>query len=217
MGRRFLAGSKMELSQVLGKTRIVPVVSIDDANYAVPLARTLLVSGIGVVEITLRTAAALDAIENIVRSIPDMVVGAGSIRDAEQMAQVSDAGACFAVSPGATEKLIREAARMEMPFIPGATTPSEMLLLLEQGFTLQKFFPAEVAGGIGLLKAIAGPLPELQFMPTGGISADLAGDYLTLPNVIAIGGSWIATPALINAGDFEQIRQRAVQAAQQNF
>jgi 2-dehydro-3-deoxyphosphogluconate aldolase / (4S)-4-hydroxy-2-oxoglutarate aldolase len=207
----------MELSQILGEARVVPVVAIDDATQAVPLARTLLAAGIAIVEITLRTPAALESIENIVRNIPDMIVGAGSIRDAEQMVQISDAGARFAVSPGATAKLISAASRMEMPFIPGATTPSEMLLLLEQEFTLQKFFPAEASGGIDLLRAIAGPLPEIRFMPTGGISADLADDYLALPNVIAIGGSWIATPALINAGDFEQIGRQAAQVAQQNF
>ena len=207
----------MDLPQILEDARIVPIVVIDDASYAVPLAETLLAAGIGIVEITLRTPAALDSIENIVRHIPDMIVGAGSIRDAEQMVQISDAGAHFAVSPGATDKLISSASRMKMPFIPGATTPSEMLLLLEQGFTLQKFFPAEASGGIDLLRAIVGPLPEIRFMPTGGISADLADDYLALPNVIAIGGSWIATPALINAGDFEQISQQAAQVAQQNF
>jgi 2-dehydro-3-deoxyphosphogluconate aldolase/(4S)-4-hydroxy-2-oxoglutarate aldolase len=207
----------MDLPQILEDARIVPIVVIDDASYAAPLAETLLAAGIGIVEITLRTPAALDSIENIARHIPDMIVGAGSIRDAEQMVQISDAGARFAVSPGATDKLIRSASRMKMPFIPGATTPSEMLLLLEQGFTLQKFFPAEASGGIDLLRAIAGPLPEIRFMPTGGISADLADDYLALPNVIAIGGSWIATPALINAGDFKQISQQAAQVAQQNF
>jgi 2-dehydro-3-deoxyphosphogluconate aldolase/(4S)-4-hydroxy-2-oxoglutarate aldolase len=204
----------MDLPQILEKARIVPVVAIDDADCAVPLAEALLASGIGVVEITLRTPAALEAIENIARKIPDMIVGAGSIRDAEQMVQISDVGAHFAVSPGSTDKLIRAASRMKMPFIPGAMTPSEVLVLLEQGFTLQKFFPAEAAGGIDLLRAIEGPIPEVRFMPTGGISAYLADDYLALPNVIAIGGSWIATPALINAGDFEQIGQRAAQMLQ---
>lgn len=207
----------MELSQVLGEARIVPVVVIDDASHAVPLAETLLAAGIGVVEITLRTAAALDAIENLARNIPDILVGAGSVRDVEQMSRADNAGARFTVSPGATAKLISAASRLKIPFIPGAMTPSEMLALLEQGFALQKFFPAEASGGIDLLRAIAGPLPEIQFMPTGGISVDLAEDYLALPNVIAIGGSWITPPALINAGDFEQIGRIAAQVAQRQF
>jgi 2-dehydro-3-deoxyphosphogluconate aldolase/(4S)-4-hydroxy-2-oxoglutarate aldolase len=142
-----------------------------------------------------------------------MVVGAGSILNAEQLARVNNAGARFAVSPGASESLIGEALRLKMTFIPGAATPTEMLFLLEQGFILQKFFPAQAAGGIDLLRAVAGPLPDIRFMPTGGISAELASGYLALPNVTAIGGSWIAPPALLDAGDFEQIGRRASAAA----
>jgi 2-dehydro-3-deoxyphosphogluconate aldolase/(4S)-4-hydroxy-2-oxoglutarate aldolase len=206
----------MEISELLGGTRIVPVVSIADARLAVPLAEILLSSGISIIEITLRTPAALEAIENISRAVPDMKVGAGSIRLAEQLVQIRDAGARFAVSPGATDKLINQAAQISMPFIPGALTPSEMLVLLERGFTLQKFFPAETSGGIDLLRAVATPIPEVRFMATGGISAALAIDYLAEPNVAAIGGSWIAPNSLIKAGDFDQIARMASQAAQHN-
>lgn len=205
----------MELTTILEQARIVPVVAIDDTARAVPLAQTLVAAGITIIEVTLRTPTALESIEKIARNVPQMIVGAGSIRYAEQMAQIKDAGARFAVSPGSTAKLISAASQVKMPFIPGATTPSEMLLLLEQEYTVQKFFPAEASGGIDLLRAISGPIPEIRFMPTGGISADLAEDYLALPNVIAVGGSWIATPALINAGDFEQIGRQAAQVAQE--
>jgi len=204
----------MEIIELLGSTRIVPVVSIDDAGLAVPLARTLLDSGIAIIEITLRTPAALEAIENVAREIPEMIVGAGSIRRPEQIAGIKQAGARFAVSPGATDTLISEATRQKVPFLPGAATPSEMLVLLEKGFTLQKFFPAETVGGIDLLRAVAGPVPEVRFVPTGGISLELATDYLAQPNVAAIGGSWIAPSSLVNAGDFDQIARLARQAQQ---
>ena len=207
----------MEMANLLGGTRIVPVVMIGHAVQAVPLAETLLASGIGIIEITLRTPEALRAIEQVTRAVPDMIVGAGSIRRAQQMTEISNAGAHFAVSPGATGHLVTEAQRLKLPFIPGAVTPSEILVLLEQGFTLQKFFPAQAAGGVAALAAFAGPIPEVQFMPTGGISPGLAHDYLALANVAAIGGSWIAPPALIRAGEFEQIAALARQAARLEF
>jgi 2-dehydro-3-deoxyphosphogluconate aldolase/(4S)-4-hydroxy-2-oxoglutarate aldolase len=203
----------MGIEKLLGSTRIVPVVTIDEADLAVPLAEVLLASGLGVIEITLRTAVALKAIENVARRVPGMIVGAGSIRRWEQIAQVQEAGAHFGISPGSTNKLVNEALRLKIPFIPGATTPSEILELLEQGFTLQKFFPAELAGGLAMLRALASPVPEAQFMPTGGISPELAVDYLAQLNVAAIDGSWIAPPSLINARDFDQIEWLARQAA----
>ena len=217
MAHQYLQGVTVEISELLGGTRIVPVVAIEDARLAVPLAETLISSGINIIEITLRTPEALDAIENVSRAIPEMKVGAGSIRLVEQFAQVRDAGARFAVSPGATDKLINQAARLSIPFIPGAITPSEILALFERGFTLQKFFQAESAGGIDLLRAMASPVPEVRFMATGGISAELAIDYLAEPNVAAIGGSWIAPASLIKARDFDQISQLASQAAQHNL
>jgi len=204
----------MDIADLFAATRIIPVVSIDEASHAAPLAEALLGSGIGVIEITLRTAAALQSIEVLASQFPDMIVGAGSVRDAAQMVQISDAGARFAISPGVTAKLVAAAAQAKMPYVPGAATPSEVLKLLEQGFTLQKLFPAQTVGGVDFLRAIAGPVPEVRFVPTGGITADLANDYLEQPNVAAIGGSWIAPPTLINAGDFKRIAELAAHAAQ---
>ena len=203
----------VEFAGLIEAARIVPVVVIDDADCAIPLAETLRDSGLGIIEITLRTPEALKAIEKVAHSVPEMLVGAGSIRSAGQMVEIGNAGADFAVSPGATERLVTEARRLQMPFIPGAATPSEILVLLEQGFTLQKFFPAQAAGGIRMLRAFASPIPEVQFMPTGGISPELASDYLAEPNVAAIGGSWITPPELIRAGEYGQIATLARQAA----
>jgi 2-dehydro-3-deoxyphosphogluconate aldolase/(4S)-4-hydroxy-2-oxoglutarate aldolase len=141
-----------------------------------------------------------------------MLVGAGSVRRAEQFAEVRDAGADFVVSPGHTDALVNAAHDAGLPFVPGASTPSEMISLLEKGYRLQKFFPAEVAGGIGMLKSVASPIPEARFMPTGGITPDTAPQFLALPNVAAIGGSWIAPAKLVAARDFETIGRLAADA-----
>ena len=185
--------------------RVVPVVVIEDADVAVPLAETLLASGLQAIEVTLRTPAALDAIAAISGKVPELVVGAGSVRNASQVNQVLDAGAKFGVSPGHSDALLDAVDAAGLPFIPGAITPSESLALLDRGYTLQKFFPAGVAGGVPYLKAVSGPLPEVRFMPTGGISADNARDYLALPNVSCIGGSWMVPAAALRDRDFEAI------------
>jgi len=161
----------------------------------------------------LRTAAGLGAIERIAKEVPDMLVGAGSVRRAAQVADVKSAGARFAVSPGSSDALLEAVADAELPFVPGAVTASEMLKLLELGYTLQKFFPAELSGGAAFLKAIGAPIPEVGFMPTGGIGPDNAKDYLSLANVVCIGGSWIAPPALLRDGDFAAIAKLAAAAA----
>ncbi len=192
---------------------MVPVVVIDDVETAVPLAETLVNAGVSVIEVTLRTDAALAAIEAIAKSVPDMVTGAGSVRTPGQMQAVVDAGAKFTVCPGATDRLVDAAQQSGVPFFPGGATPSEMLRLYELGFTTQKFFPAEVAGGIPMLKAVSGPLPEVSFMPTGGISAERANDYLALPNVACVGGSWITPKSLLAAGDYAAIGRLAAEAA----
>ena len=189
--------------------RIVPVVVLDEADVAVPLARTLLEAGIGAIEVTLRTPAAVDAIGRIARDVPDIVVGAGSLRTPAQVRAVRDSGARFGVSPGATPTLLAAAADAGLPFVPGAQTASEMLTLFEAGFTLQKFFPAESAGGVAFLEAIAAPLPEVRFMPTGGVTPDNAAGYLALENVSAVGGSWLTPRKLLAARDYDAIGRLA--------
>lgn len=203
----------MNAAELLAESRIVPVVVIEAADTAVPLAETLLASGLNTIEVTLRTKASVVAIERIASEVPDMLVGAGSVRRASQVADVLAAGARFVVSPGSSDALLDAVADAGMPYVPGAMTPSETLKLLDDGYTLQKFFPAELAGGIALLKAVGAPIPEVSFMPTGGISPANAGDYLALPNVACIGGSWIAPAALLAARDFDAIAQLATDAA----
>jgi 2-dehydro-3-deoxyphosphogluconate aldolase/(4S)-4-hydroxy-2-oxoglutarate aldolase len=203
----------MDASQLLVASKIVPVVVLANADVAVPLAEALLSIGLNVIEVTLRTDDALQGIEKIAKSVPDMIVGAGSLRRPEQFAEIAAAGAKFAVSPGASQRLLDAATKHEMPFIPGAATPSEMIALFEQGYRLQKFFPAELAGGRPFLKAVGGPLPELRFMPTGGVTPDNAMDYLKLDNVSCIGGSWITPNQHQQSGDFDAIRQIGADAA----
>ena len=197
----------MDASKLLVGSKIVPVVVLASADVAVPLAEALLESGLGVIEVTLRTDDALRGIEQIAKSVPDMVVGAGSLRRPEQFADIAAAGARFAVSPGSSLQLLAAAADHDMPFIPGAATPSEMIALFEQGYQLQKFFPAELAGGRPFLKAVGAPLPEVRFMPTGGVTPVNAMDYLNMSNVACIGGSWITPLDLQVKRDFEAIRQ----------
>lgn len=194
--------------------RIVPVVVLDDATAAVPLARTLVEAGIGAIEVTLRTPAAIEAIELIARDVPEILVGAGSLRTPLQVRAVRDRGARFGVSPGATSTLLAAAAESALPFVPGAQTASEMLALFEAGFTLQKFFPAELAGGVAFLEAVAAPLPEIRFMPTGGVTPGNAASYLALDNVSAVGGSWLAPRELLAREDYDAIGQLARDAVQ---
>ena len=203
----------MNAADLLAGQRVVPVVVVDDAAHAVPLAKTLLASGLSAIEVTLRTEAGLDAIERIANDVPDMLVGAGSVRRAAQVAEVKSAGAAFAVSPGSSDALLEAVADAELAFVPGAVTASEMLELLDLGYTLQKFFPAELSGGAAFLKAVGAPIPEVSFMPTGGISPANAEDYLSLDNVACIGGSWIAPSGLLCEQDFEAIAGLAAAAA----
>lgn len=203
----------MQARELLAGIRIVPVVVIDEIETAAPLAETLLEAGIKAMEITLRTDAGLDAISAVADKVPDMLVGAGSLRTPGQIEDVTNAGARFGVSPGSTPTLVTAARDAGLPFIPGAATASEMLSLLEQGVTLQKFFPAELAGGAAYLKAVGAPLPEVTFMPTGGIGPGNAADYLALGNVSCLGGSWLAPGKLLAARDFDAIHALARDAA----
>lgn len=204
--------NNMDALSLLEKFKLVPVLVINNAQTASDLARCLQDGGIGALEITLRTPAALSALETIANSVEGMLLGAGSIRQAGQLESVKNAGASFAVSPGATETLVNAAKKLAMPFVPGAVTPSEMLALYEKGYTLQKFFPAELSGGASLLKAVAAPMPELRFFPTGGINATLVTEYSKLPNVVSIGGSWFAPAELIAEKKFSQITKKAKEA-----
>lgn len=203
----------MNAADLLANQRVVPVVVVDDARDAAPLARTLLASGLNAIEVTLRTEAGLEAIERIACDVPGMLVGAGSVRRAAQIAEVQSAGAAFAVSPGSSDSLLDAVADAGLPFVPGAVTASEVLKLLDLGYTLQKFFPAELSGGAAFLKSIGAPIPEVRFMPTGGIGPGNASDYLSLANVACIGGSWIAPSALLHEKDFDAIAALATAAA----
>ncbi|MEU0536459.1 bifunctional 4-hydroxy-2-oxoglutarate aldolase/2-dehydro-3-deoxy-phosphogluconate aldolase [Amycolatopsis tolypomycina] len=170
---------------------VMPVVVIDDADDAVPTARALLAGGIGVIELTLRTPAALSAIERVAAEVPDIVIGAGTVVSPDQAKQAADAGAKFLVTPGCTDAVVDACFETGLPFLPGASTVSEAMRLAERGLSALKFFPAEASGGVAYLKSIAGPLPSLRFCPTGGITVASAPTYLALPNVGCIGGSWL--------------------------
>ena len=184
---------------------IVPVVVLDDDKHAVPLAEALLAGGIGIMEITLRSDAALASIQRISRDLPDMHVGAGTVVDARQMIKVQDAGGAFSFSPGITEELLDCAHDEEIDFIPGIATASDLMLAMQHGIEACKLFPATAIGGVELLKGFAGPFPAMQFCPTGGISLDNMNDFLKLPNVLCVGGSWIVPKKAIADGDFSQI------------
>jgi 2-dehydro-3-deoxyphosphogluconate aldolase/(4S)-4-hydroxy-2-oxoglutarate aldolase len=188
---------------------VMPVVVIDDAADAVPTARALLAGGIGVIELTLRTPAALSAIERVAAEVPDIVVGAGTVTAPEHAKQAADAGAKFLVTPGCTDAVVDACFETGLPFLPGASTVSEAMRLAERGLSAMKFFPAEASGGVAYLKSIAGPLPSLRFCPTGGITVASAPSYLALPNVGCIGGSWL-TASL----DVATIEKLAAEAAQ---
>lgn len=201
------------LETILRQAPVVPVIVIDKLADAAPLARALVMGGLPVLEVTLRTEAALDAIAAMA-GVEGAVVGAGTVLTRKQMKACRKAGAAFAVSPGATRKLLSAAEDEEIPFLPGAATASEAMALLEQGYGLQKFFPAEAAGGARALASFAQPLPQLRFCPTGGITAELAPTYFKLPNVITLGGSWMVPRKLVTAGDWGGIERLARQAAQ---
>ena len=205
---------KMTIDDVLALGHVMPVIVIDDADKAVPLAETLLANGIRTIEITLRTPAALDSIAAIADQCPDMVVGAGTILSPELAQASASAGARFVVSPGSTEAVVTGCQDADVPLLPGASTVSEMMALTEQGFHAIKFFPAMSAGGPNFIKSLASPLPHLTFCPTGGITEATAPDWLSLPNVPCLGGSWIAPATLINAGDWDTIGAHAKAASQ---
>jgi len=204
---------KMTPEHVLKLSPVMPVVVIDDAGHAEPLARALLAGGIRTIEITLRTPAALDSIRAIAQKAPEMIVGAGTVLTHDDLSAAINAGARYALSPGGTSRLLRKARKAAIPFIPGVATSSEIMRGMDLGYRCFKFFPAEQLGGVAALKAQAGPLPDVRFCPTGGISAEKAPSYLALNNVLCVGGSWVAPSEKIRAGDWAGIEAAAKEAA----
>lgn len=190
-------------------SRVVPVIVLHDPAQAVPLAHALLAGGIDVMEITLRSPAALAAMEAVAKTVPHMHLGAGTVTRVAEVQRVIDAGATFALSPGGTDALVDAVRAAGLPFIPGVMTPAEVMHRREQGFSLMKLFPAAQAGGIAMLKALAAPLPDVAFCPTGGVSPENLGAFLALPNVAMAGGSWLTPADALAAGDWTRITQLA--------
>ena len=203
----------MDIAAIAARAPVIPVLTIDRLETAVPLARALVKGGLPVLEITLRTEAAMQALELIVREVPGAVVGAGTVLDEKQVGQVQRAGARFGVSPGCTAELAAAVSAAGLPFLPGVQTISEAMTLADKGFNLLKFFPADTAGGIGWLKAASAPLAGLRFCPTGGIGPETALAYLALANVACVGGSWVAPRDAVADGDWGRIERLAVAAS----
>ena len=202
------------LAATLGLAPVIPVMVIEDLQQAVPLARALCAGGLRVLEITLRTPSALDCIRAIAAEVPEAVVGAGTVLDDAQMKAVKAAGAKFAVSPGATPRLLDSARTQAMAWLPGAVTASEVMAMAEQGLRFLKLFPAVPAGGTAYLSSLGAVFPQVKFCPTGGIGIANAGEFLNLPNVICIGGSWVAPAAMVKSGAWGAITELARAASQ---
>ena len=192
---------------------MIPVLVVDDAGLAVALAEALVAGGLPVLEFTLRTPAALRAVQRVAVNVPGAIVGTGTVRSPEDLDRSADAGAVFAVSPGLSPRLAGAAEHARVPLLPGVATASEAMSAAERGFTTLKLFPAVPVGGVALLRALAGPLPELRFCPTGGVSLKNAPDFLALPNVICVGGSWVAPAPLVAAGDWAAVQALSAEAA----
>jgi 2-dehydro-3-deoxyphosphogluconate aldolase/(4S)-4-hydroxy-2-oxoglutarate aldolase len=206
-------GRQAGLELILRLAPVVAVTTIARVEHAVPLARALVAGGIRTIEITLRTPAALEAIRAIADAVPAAVAGAGTVLSGTDFDAAARAGAKFCVAPGMTPDLLYIVDNSTMPFLPGAATASEAMVLLARGYRLQKFFPAETAGGVACLRALYGPLPGIGFCPTGGIRADNAAEYLRLPNVVCVGGSWLTPAHLVDAGNWNAITALAREAA----
>lgn len=201
------------MEAILRKAPVVPVMVIEKLADAVPLAQALVKGGLPVLEITLRTEAAMESIKAIIGEVEGAIVGAGTVLTPQQLRDCRKAGCAFAVSPGSSGKLLGAAEDEEIALLPGGVTASECMALLEWGYRFQKFFPAEPAGGVSYLSSLASPLPQVRFCPTGGITPEKAKSYLTLSNVITIGGSWMAPKTLVAAGDWKAIEKLAREAA----
>lgn len=201
-----------DIATILAAQPVVPVLVLEEVTTGLQVARALAAGGLSTIEVTLRTRAALEVVRTIRAAEPAMVVGVGSIRTPSDLQAAALAGAAFAVSPGAAPKLLDAARDDPLPFLPGAATASEAMALADRGYRVLKFFPAEPAGGIPYLQALAGPLPDLRFCPTGGVGPGNAPAYLALANVIAVGGSWLAPKGAVAAGDWAKITELAAAA-----
>ncbi|MNM76381.1 KHG/KDPG aldolase [compost metagenome] len=208
-----MSGADPRVRAVLKLAPVIPVFTPDNIDDAVQVAHALFRGGLPVIEVTLRTPNAMEAIKAMVEAVPDAVVGAGTVLDAKQLEQLKAAGGRFAVSPGATDRLYAAARDADLPFLPGVATSSELMRGLEYGLDTFKFFPAVQAGGAAMLSAWNGPFGDVRFCPTGGISAQTASQFLHLPNVLCVGGSWLTTRELLQARDWAKIEQLAREAA----
>lgn len=211
------AAAEMNRAQIVERVMrlspVMPVVTIQDATVAADLARALVRGGIRVIEVTLRTPAALQSIENIAAAVPEISVGAGTVVSIADLHAAANAGAAFAISPGATPTLLAGGATGPLPYIPAIATPSELMAGVAAGYRFFKFFPATAAGGIPMLKALGGPFPEVRFCPTGGITQETARSFLDLPNVLCVGGSWLAPADALQSRDWRRIESLAARAA----
>lgn len=201
------------LHSLLRRAGVLPVVTADSVEQALAIGHALRDGGLTAIELTLRTPSALDALAALKAAFPELAIGAGTVLQPAQVDAVSELGADFIVTPGTSPKLREALAASPVPVLPGAATPSELLALAEAGFGIAKLFPATAVGGLALVKALQGPLPHMQLCPTGGIDASTASDYLTQPNVICIGGSWMVPSHWIAAGNFDRVREAARQTA----
>jgi len=199
----------MTLLDIMRTSAVIPVIAIDNIDHAVPLAKALVAGGIRVLEVTLRTGHGLPAIRAMAEAVPDAIVGVGTLTQPHEFAAARDAGAVFGVSPGLTPALIEAAKTSGLPLLPGVMTPSEVMAAREQGFRQLKLFPAVPAGGVGMLSSIGGPLPDVTFCPTGGISIETAPQFLALKNVACVGGSWLTPKDAMQAGDWDKITSLA--------
>ena len=206
----------MNIREIVGLAPVIPVLTITDLEHAVPLARALCAGGLKVLEITLRTSVALAAIEAMRKAVPDAVVGVGTLTRAVDFAAADRAGAQFGVTPGLTPELAAASRGARFPLLPGVMTPTELIAARNAGFNVLKLFPAEQAGGIGMLRALGAPFPDVLFCPTGGITRATAPDYLALSNVVCVGGSWVAPGAMLAAGDWRGIEMLARDASALN-
>jgi 2-dehydro-3-deoxyphosphogluconate aldolase / (4S)-4-hydroxy-2-oxoglutarate aldolase len=211
-----IASKQEKLAALFTSARVVPVLTINRIEDAVPLARALVSGGVRMLEVTLRTPVAIEAAKAIIANVPDAIVGIGTILNPDDLARAEALGARFAISPGATPDLLKAAAASALPFAPGIATASELMAALAHGFDVVKFFPAEPAGGIKALRALAGPFPQVKFCPTGGIGETNAPTWLSEPNVIAVGGSWLCQAVDIKSGNWAGITamcERSVKSA----
>lgn len=203
---------KISPAEIFAAGPVVPVLVINDVEKAVPLAKALMAGGIKVLEVTLRTPVAIDVISTIAKEVPDALIGAGTVTNAQQLKAVTDAGAKFAISPGMTADLLKAGMDGDIPLIPGISSTSDLMKGKDAGYTHMKFFPAEASGGVKAIKSISGPFPDVTFCPTGGIGPGNYKEYLALPNVKCVGGSWVAPDDAINEGDWDRITQLAKDA-----